>query len=145
MYRLTESTPGIHDDLAFWTLWSKGRGVVSHESALAVHSIGEFESARVQLTVPPGFRMSNDSVRLHHVHLADVDVVQHTGFRVTTVMRSLIDVAALDADVEQLARAISEARGQGLLTIKALRARSEAVDVRAALMIERALNLQEAS
>ena len=145
LFRLAEWVPGLHDDLALWTLWSKGRGVISHESALAVHAIGEFESAHVNLTVPPGFRMRNDALRLHHGALPDTDVVQWTGFRVTTPMRSLIDIAADGADIEQLGRAITDARERGLLTIKALRSRSEAVDTRAALMIERALNIEVTS
>lgn len=55
MFRLAEWVQDPHDDLACWTLWSRGRGVVSHETALTVYGIGEFESARVHLTVPPGF------------------------------------------------------------------------------------------
>lgn len=42
IFRLAEWVPGEHDELARWTLWSKGRAVVSHESALEVHDIGEF-------------------------------------------------------------------------------------------------------
>src|SRR5664279_4751118 len=51
LFRLTEWVADVHDDLARWALWSKGRAVASHETALAVHGIGEFESARVHLTV----------------------------------------------------------------------------------------------
>ena len=84
LFRLAEWIPGINDDLSRWTLWSKGRGVISHETALAVYDIGEFESPYVNLTVPPAFRMSDDAVRLHRAVLPDIDVAQRTGFRVTT-------------------------------------------------------------
>ena len=53
LFRLHEWVPGVHDELARWALWSDGVGVVSHETALQVHGIGEFESARVQ---PDGAR-----------------------------------------------------------------------------------------
>ncbi len=140
MFRLAEWIPAIHDDLARWTLWSRGHGVVSHETALAVYGIGEFESARVQLTVPPEFTRSDSAVVLHRVRLADADVAeQQSGFRVTTPVRSIIDIAALSPDEDQLARVIDDARRRGLLTIRNLRARAEAVDARAALHIERAL------
>ncbi len=33
LFRIAEWIPDLHDDLARWTLWSKGRGVVSHETA----------------------------------------------------------------------------------------------------------------
>ena len=93
VFRLAEWIPQLHDALARWTLWSRGRGVVSHESALAVHAVGEFEAERVHLTVPPKFTMRDDAVVLHRADLPEVDVVQRTGFRVTTAARALIDVA----------------------------------------------------
>lgn len=140
LFRLAEWIPDIHDDLVKWSLWSRGRGVVSHETALAVHGIGEFESARVHLTVPPGFTMRDDAVVLHHAELDASDVQERTGFRVTTPARSLIDVAATAPDEDQLARAVEEARKLGLLSVRSLRTRAESVDARAALYIERAIN-----
>lgn len=139
LFRLAEWVPDVHDDLIRWTLWSRGRAVVSHESALSVHGVGEFESARVHLTVPPGFSMRNPAIVLHHADLADSDVAQRTGFKLTNVIRSLIDIAALAADEDQLARTIQEAREGGLLTIRQLRTRAEAIDAKAALYIERAI------
>lgn len=139
LFRLAEWVPGLHDDLARWTLWSRERAVVSHETALSVHGIGEFESPKVHLTVPPGFTMRDDSLTLHHGDLPAADVVRRTGFRVTSLARSIVDVASNAPDEEQLARAIAEAREQGLLTLRTLRARAEAVGIEAALRIERAL------
>lgn len=144
LFRLAEWVPDIHDDLARWALWSKGRGVISHETALAVHSIGEFESPRVNLTVPPGFTMRDRAVKLHHADVPPVDVVRRTGFRVTNPTRSIIDVASLAPDEEQLSRTIVEADERGLITIRGLRTRAESVDVRAALYVERALTLRAA-
>jgi predicted transcriptional regulator of viral defense system len=140
LFRLTEWIPGVHDELSRWTLWSKGKGVVSHESALAAHEFGEFESAHVNLTVPPGFRMRDSAVVLHHADLADIDIVQRTGYRVTSVVRTIVDVAATGVDAAQLSRAISEAQSRGLLSLRALRDRAEAVDPTSALRIERALS-----
>ena len=145
LFRLAEWVPDIHDDLARWTLWSRGRGIVSHQTALSVHSIGEFESSRVHLTVPPDFTMRDDGITLHHADLPGTDVVEHTGFRVTTPLRSLVDVTTAAPDEDQLARAIDEARERGLVTIRELRARAEAIDARSALQIERAIQRSEAS
>lgn len=94
LFRLTEWVPDLHDHLARWTLWSRGRGVVSHETALSVHELGEFESPAVHLTVPPGFTLRDSAIRLHFADLPDTDVTVRTGFRVTTPLRSLIDIAA---------------------------------------------------
>ena len=141
LFRLTEWVPGTHDHLARWTLWSKGRGVVSHETALGVHDIGEFESPKIHLTVPPGFTMRDDTLALHFADLPPKDVTDMAGFRITNPLRSLIDVASREPDEEQLARAIQEAERRGLITRRQMRSRSEVVDPRAALSIERALSL----
>ncbi len=139
LFRMNDWIPDVHDDLIRWTLWSRGRAVVSHESAPAVHAVGELEASRVQLTVPRSFSMRDNAVGLHFADLPDEDVEQRTGFLATTIVRSLIDVAVLSADEEQLGRAIAQARETGRFTLRQLRERAEAVDVRAALHIERAL------
>lgn len=139
LFRLAEWVPDIHDDLARWTLWSRARGVVSFESALAVHEVGEFESPRIHLTVPPGFTMRDDAVVLHAADLGSDDIEERTGFRVTTPTRTIIDIASQAPDEDQLARAISDGERAGLLKLRALRTRAELVDPRAALYIERAL------
>jgi hypothetical protein len=77
---------------------------------------------------------------LHQADLADIDIVQRVGYRVTSVVRSIVDVAATGGGGAQLKRAISEAQSRGLLSLRALRDRAEAVDPRAALRIERALS-----
>jgi predicted transcriptional regulator of viral defense system len=138
--RLADWVPDIHDELARWTLWSKGRAVVSHDTALSVHGIGEFESPRIHLTVPIGFRMRDGALVLHHTDLPKDDIVSRPGFRLTTLARSLVDVAANHADEDQLARAVQEALEHGTITQRQLRSRAEAVDAKAALRIERALN-----
>lgn len=139
LFRLADWVPDLHDELARWSLWSKDQAVTSHESALSVHGIGELETRRVQLTAPPGFSMTDDAVTLHYVHLPDSDVMQRIGFRVTTPIRSIVDVAAHTPDEDQLARAIEEANRMGLLTLRRLTARAEVVDPTAALYIERAI------
>jgi predicted transcriptional regulator of viral defense system len=141
IYRLLEWPPSEHGDLIRWSLWTGGRGVVSYESALAIHEVGEFESRHIHLTVPPGFRKDDDALMLHKAVVPDEDIVGHAGFWVTTVARSLIDVASLAPDEDQLARAIQEARSQGKITLRRLRSRAEAVSPRGALFIERALPL----
>ncbi len=141
IFRLADWVPGSHDELARWHLWSKERAAASHDTALAVHEVGEFESPRIHLTVPSGFRMRDDALILHTADLPAEDIEIRPGFRLTTLTRSLIDVAAEHADEDQLARAIDEALARGTMTRRQLRARSEAVDPVAALRIERALGV----
>jgi predicted transcriptional regulator of viral defense system len=141
LFRLAEWVPDLHDDLARWTLWAKGRAVISHDTALGVYGIGEFESPRIHLTAPRGFRMRDSKVVLHFGDLPPEDVEHRRGFALTTALRSLIDVAAVGAEGDQLVHAIEEALAAGVVTRRQLRARSEAIDPRAALRIERALTI----
>lgn len=143
LFRLVDWVPGTHDELARWTLWSRGRAVVSHESAMSVHGIGEFESRYVQLTVPPGFTMRDDAVALHFADLPPGDVAEGSGYKVTTPLRTIIDIAANAPDEDQLARAVDDARRAGLITARRLLSRAETIDPRAALYIERVLHQEE--
>lgn len=94
---------------------------MSHESAMGVHGIGEFESRYVHLTVPPGFTMRDDAVALHFAKLPADDISERLGYRVTTPLRTIIDIAANTAAEDQLARAIDDARRDGLVTTRRLR------------------------
>lgn len=57
----------------------------------------------------PGYSLRNDGVILHHADLPVDDIVQQAGFRATTVLRAIVDVAA-GKDEDQLARAKQEGR-----------------------------------
>ena len=139
LYQLFGWPVGAHDDLIRWTLWAGDEAVVSHETALDVHNIGEFNPARVHLTAPRGFSRRAVGVVIHTAALDRADIEGREGFRVTKPVRSLVDVAAAGADGDQLDRAIEEARELGLLTPRQLRERAEAVGLKAALRIEQAL------
>ena len=139
LYQLFGWPMGSHDDLIRWTLWAGGRAVVSHESALGVHGIGEFSPARVHLTAPRGFSKRSVGAVIHIAALDRADIEEREGFRVTKPVRSLVDVAAAGVDGDQLDRAIEEARELGVLTPRQLRERAEAVGLKAALRIEQAL------
>jgi predicted transcriptional regulator of viral defense system len=132
--------PAREDDaFVLWQLWSRGRGVVSHESALTVHDLGDANPVRVHLTVPPGFRAKHPAVHLHFAALPAADVVNRDGYRITTVERTLLDLAAADTSQEQLEVAVSDAMAYGAVTPLQLRHRSDEFGHRAALRVERAL------
>jgi predicted transcriptional regulator of viral defense system len=121
LYRLSTLPPGENDDLIRLSLWSRDRAdrpqaVVSHESGLVLHELSELLPARVHLTVPPTFRKKPPpGVVLHKAALAPADVEERVGFRVTTPLRTLLDAAASGTSREQLAKAVREALGRGLV------------------------------
>lgn len=85
-----------------WQLWSRNRqdepqGVFSHATALSLHELSDLMPAKLDMTVPPGFRRMAaipSVLRLHHARLSEHDVQSMDGVRVTTPLRTLTDVMA---------------------------------------------------
>jgi predicted transcriptional regulator of viral defense system len=121
LYRLTSLPVGENNDLIRLSLWSRNRqdqpqAVVSHESALVLHDLTEILPGFVHLTVPPRFRKDPPvGCVLHKASLATADVEERTGFRVTTPLRTLVDVATGAISREQLEKAVAEALTRGLV------------------------------
>jgi predicted transcriptional regulator of viral defense system len=137
-FRLPEWPPGQREDLVRWTLWSRHRAVVSHQTALSVHELGDVNPARVHLTVPPGFRKTVPGIVLYRGELSAEDIGQREGYSVTVPMRSILDASAA-METDQLARVIEDALARGLVTKRGLRERADAFGPAAALALERAL------
>ena len=145
LFRLPEWPVGEHDSLVRWALWARGRAVVSHETALAAHRLGDVNPALVDLTVPRGFRSTATGVRIHHADLPADDIVERGGFRLTTPLRTLIDVAVGTLDVDLLATAIRDALDAGLVTRAQVLHRVDSAGEHAGLRTIRALQLADAT
>lgn len=143
IFRLPDWPPGEHDTVIRWSLWARGKGVASHETALSVHGLGEANPARVHLTVPRTFRANAEAVRLHKGNLPDSDVLDRQGFRITTVLRTVLDVAADTLDLESVASAMRDGLDAGLVTRRQLLSRADEFGPHAALRVERSLRLLE--
>jgi predicted transcriptional regulator of viral defense system len=139
IFRLPDWPVSDNDTFVFWALWSGDRAVISHESALTLHDVGDANPAKVHLTVPANFRAANPAVVLHKKSLAPGDIEERPDVRFTTIERTLLDVAAGDLSQEQLDTAVSDALEAGLISRRQLRARSDRHGDHAALRIERSL------
>lgn len=122
LYRLPTLPPSEHDDLVRLSLWSRGRddrsqAVVSHESSLALYDLSDVIPRKVHLTVPPHFRKRPlKGCALHKAALEPSDIEERSSFRVTSPLRTLLDVAAsTSVSQDQLDRAVREALDRGLV------------------------------
>ncbi|MFJ9668394.1 hypothetical protein ACIRPP_27885 [Streptomyces sp. NPDC101219] len=127
------------EQLVRWTLWSKGQAVVSHATALAVHDLGTANPSRIHLTVPRGFRRTSDVVTLHRAELADTDIEDRAGYRVTVPSRAIAECAADDEDQDVIDSAVAEALDRGIATRRRLLHAAQSLGARAELGVERAL------
>jgi predicted transcriptional regulator of viral defense system len=126
LYRLPTIPPGEHDDLIRLSLWSRNQqdepqAVVSHHSALVLHELSELLPGEIHVTVPPRFRKpAPPGCVLHKAVLTADDIEERAGFRVTSPLRTLLDVAGGSVSLEQFTNAVREALTRGLVRRKAL-------------------------
>jgi len=139
LFRLPDWPASPEDQWVRWSLWSEDRGVVSHDSAALVHDLGELDPRHVHLSVPVGFRAVDPAVVTHVSELPATDVLDRGAWRVTTPLRTLLDLAGADTTQDQLGAAVAAALERGLTTALRIRTRSDEAGDRAALRIERAL------
>jgi predicted transcriptional regulator of viral defense system len=124
VYRLRDFPASPHEDLVFWSLWSGEKAVVSHESAAAVHDLGDVLPGRIHLTVPPGFRKApSDGVILHRGRLEPSDLESHEGFKITKPLQTITDLLRSATESDWLAGVIRDSLNKGAVTRAALDAR----------------------
>jgi predicted transcriptional regulator of viral defense system len=126
LYRLPTIPPGEHDELVRLVLWSRNQkdepqAVASHQTALVLHDLSEILPGEIHVTVPPRFRKPAPiGCVLHKAALAEGDVEERAGFRVTTPLRTILDVAGGSVSLEQLGKAVDGALARGLVRRKVL-------------------------
>jgi hypothetical protein len=107
---------------------------------MAVHDISDLMPARIHLTVPPGFRKKPPAgIVLYRGRLTEHEVEQRDWFRVTTPLRTLMDVAQVAISIEHIARGIQDAVRKGLLADRHIETAVEALEGPAAERLHHAL------
>lgn len=127
LFRLNRYPEVENEDLVRLYLWSRDRegnpqAVVSHETALRLYGLSDLMPEKVHLSVPRGFRKrSPRGVVLHKQDLAEEDMEEWIGFRVTTPLKTIRDAASSqETSPEHLESAVREAITRGLVRRKLL-------------------------
>jgi predicted transcriptional regulator of viral defense system len=128
LYRLRHYPEVEDEELVRLSLWSRDRSgrpqaVVSHETALRLYELTDLMPDRVHLSVPKGFRkLPPKSVVLHKVSFDEGEVEDRRGYRVTTPLKTIMDIARSPrVSPEPLEAAVSEALERGLVRRRRLR------------------------
>lgn len=146
VYRLAQFPLPTRPDLILWQLWSRNRrnepqGVFSHATALTLHELSDAMPAKLDMTVPPGFQRMGaipNVLRLHRARLGERDIEAIDGVRVTTPLRTLVDVIVDGAIAPELkVQAVDQAIRRGLIMRRQLEAAK--VSTRARQRIDRVL------
>ena len=125
VYRLTRypiSPLGQYMEAALWPQVRRpdARGVISHESALAIYGLSDASPAKVHLTLPTAFRIRRavpKRLALHHADLEPNDLHQVEGVPVTTAARAIRDAHASHLGPALIRQAIDDGRRTGHLTV----------------------------
>lgn len=120
VYRLKAVPAGRLDQYMACALWPRpARGVLSHATALDLHELCDVNPARIDVTVPAGYRTNRQPpgvLRLHREHLPDEDVTWMEVAPIVNVRRAITGGIEQGVGWNLIEQAIGTARGRGKLT-----------------------------
>ncbi len=102
IYRLISFPGTLRPELSRWHLWSidragRAQGVYSHDTALGLYLFPEKRPPVLHMTVLTSFRRSGatpEGLELHFADLPASDIAAGEGYRMTTPLRTILDLAA---------------------------------------------------
>ena len=111
-----------HEDLFIAWLAAGPEAVISHDSALAIYELSDALPAHVHLTVPRTASHRRPGYRLHTSRITPAEITHYGGLQVTTVARTIADIACDGLADDLVIQAVQEAVARGLATPEQLRA-----------------------
>src|SRR5438552_4571898 len=125
VYRLTRypiSPLGHYMEAALWPQVRRpdARGVISHESALAIYALSNASPAKIHVTLPNEFRIRRvvpKRLVLHYGDLKPKEVQHVEGVPVTTAARAIRDAHASHLGPALIRQAIADGRRIGHLSL----------------------------
>jgi len=140
VYRLAQFPASPYEDLYIAWLQAGPDAVISHDTALALYELSDVLPGEIHVTVPRPASRRRQGLRLHTKRLIQEGVTRYEGLPVTTVLRTLSDVAAVGLPEEQVLQAIREALRRGLVTRESLLALAAKRGGRIARLVKDALD-----
>lgn len=131
IYRLGRYPIQDRPELVLWTLWSRGKqgdpqGVWSHETALDIHELSDVMPSKMHMTVPLNFRRRSEIPKmlcLHRGNLEKSDIEKRQGYKVTTPLKTLIDVIEAGTVADNfILQTVHQATQRGLILKKEIKA-----------------------
>jgi len=139
LYRLALFPASENEDLFRAWLEVGRKGVISHDSALALYDLSDALPSEIHLTVPPTTSRRRQGMRLHTNHLTAGQTTRYMGLPVTTIPRTIADVIAGGLADELVIQAIRQALGRGMVTPQAIWSLGEERGGRASRLIRAAM------
>jgi predicted transcriptional regulator of viral defense system len=118
IYRVPMIAPTGLEQLMEATLWPRGEGLLSHETALDLHQLCDINPAKIHITVPRAHRVTREVPPLYTIHrrdLAEAERTRHEGIPVVTPGRAILDGIEAHLRADLLRQAIETAERRGLV------------------------------
>jgi len=119
VYRVPILAAGANAAFAEAVAWTRGRGVISHESALDLLELCDVNPPLIHLTVPRDYaprRRGGELYRVWRRNLAPASVIIYDGLPVVRPVDSIVECLAYGTDARLLLQACDTARREGYLT-----------------------------
>ena len=114
IYRLSRFPGSAFEDLFVAWLRTGRSAVISHESALAVYELTDLLPGDIHVIVPRTASRRRKGIRQHTNQLSPDEITYREGLPITTVARTIADVAASGLADELIRQAIQETLQRGL-------------------------------
>lgn len=115
VYRLTHFPRSRYEDLFVAWLETGPHSVISHDSALSLYDLSDALPAALHITVPRNASRRRHGLRLHTNQISQDEIVNWEGLPVTTIARTISDVAFDGLSEEFIEQAVREALLRGLV------------------------------
>jgi predicted transcriptional regulator of viral defense system len=141
IYRLNRFPMSPNEDLIVAWLRTGPDSAISHESALALYDLTDIIPSEVHVTVPRTASRRRDNIRLHTSRITPLEIASREGLPVTTVVRTIADVARTGLAEEHIRQAIDRALDRGLVNKESLRQAAERYGGRTRRLIVKTLSM----
>lgn len=121
LYRVNFLPYQKNDELIKAYFWSRDQNdipqaVISHESAIMIHGLGEIIPKKIHLTVPKSFRKKPPSkYEIYKANISKNEIENKEFFKVTSPIRTIIDLTN-KIDEDQLVKIIEDSYHRGLIS-----------------------------
>lgn len=94
LYRIADWPHSDLEQFAMWCAWFGGDAVISHQSAAELHGFGHLHPQFVHVSAFTNLRLTDTRLAVHRLQLDPRDFESTGTFRLTTPVRTVLDLAA---------------------------------------------------
>lgn len=118
IYRVSHFPMSENEEFIVAYLWSRERGVLSHETGLSIYDLSDALPNAVHLSYPPDAALPKEQpewLKLHRIEVPEEDRQWYSTVPVTTARRTIIDLASAGFNPNLFQQALDEAKERGLV------------------------------